>query len=318
MLNIVYFGTSEFAKEILKSLNESGFNITCVVTREDAKKDRGHKILPPPVKEYAVSENLTVVQPHTLKDNTEFEEYFKSLSPDVVCVAAYGKILPNYILSYPKYGAINVHGSLLPKYRGAAPIQRAIMAGEPKLGITIMQMDEGLDTGDMIANASFELRDEDNYKTACEKLAHLGSRLLIDVLNNLKTPKYQREKQDDSLSSYANKITSEDEFINFNESAVICFNRIRALYPDNCAYCFLNGQKLKITQASVSKVMTNNTPGTIYSLSNKGEGWIEVNTSEYVLRITKLIPQGKNEMSAGDFIRGRKICESDILNKDCE
>ena len=316
MLNIVFFGTSDFAKEILKSLNESGFNVICVVTRDDAKKDRGQKLLPPPVKVYAQSELLTVVQPLTLKDNTEFETYFKSLNPDVVCVAAYGKILPSYILSYPKYGAINVHGSILPKYRGAAPIQRAIMDGEENIGITIMQMDEGLDTGDMIANASFKLEEDDNYQTVSNKLAQIGSRLLIDVLNNLRTPKYNKEKQDESKSTYANKITDEDKFINFNESAVKCFNRIRALYPDNCAYCYLNGQKIKITKAKVSCVETNGAPGSVYSLSNKGDGWIEVNTTSCVLRILRLTPPGKNEMSAGDFVRGRKIDTSDIFNKE--
>lgn len=315
MLNIVFFGTSDFAKEILKSLNESGFNITCVVTKDDAKQDRGQKLLPPPVKVYAQSELLNVVQPLTLKNNPEFEEYFKSLNPDLVCVCAYGKILPPYILEYPKYGAINVHGSLLPKYRGAAPIQRAIMDGNDVLGITIMQMDEGLDTGDMIADASIKITEEDDFPSICEKLASIGSRLLIDVINNIKTPKYQHTKQDDSESTYANKITDEDKLINFKEDAKKCFNRIRALYPDNCAFCYLNGQKIKITKARVSNVEAKGEPGSVYSLSGKGDGWIEVNTSSNVLRILRLIPQGKGEMSAGDFVRGRKINESDIFGR---
>ena len=314
-MNIVFFGTSVFAKEILKSLYENNHNILCVVTREDAKKDRGQKLLPPPVKVYALEHDICVNQIHTFKDNKDFESYFLSLPVDLVCVAAYGKIIPDYILYTPKYGALNVHGSLLPEYRGAAPIQRAIMDGKEELGITIMQMDSGLDTGDMIKKASIKISNEDNFETIQSSLANLGGKLLLDVVSKLGTSEeYPHTKQDDSLSTYANKICDEDKIVCFKEDAKKCFNRIRALYPENCAFVNLNDQKIKITKASYIQENSNGLPGSINALYAKGNGYIDVNTTNGILRILKLIPPGKGEMFAGDFIRGRKIFETDIFS----
>ena len=277
-MNIVFFGTSEFAKTILEGLYSNNHNIVCVVTREDAKKDRGQKLTPPPVKIFALEKDMHIEQVHSFKENYEFEEYFHSTNCDVVVVASYGKILPKYILDYPKYGAINVHGSLLPQYRGAAPIQRAIMDNNEELGITIMQMDEGLDTGDMIAKASIKINNEDNFETIQTSLANLGSKLLLDVLDNLDNSKYVHTKQDDSLSSYAKKIEEEDRIIDFSSSNISCFNKIRALYPGCCAYATLNNQKIKITKSIFIPEEVKDKPGTIANLYSKGDGYIDVNT----------------------------------------
>lgn len=306
-MNIVFFGTSIFAKEILDKLYSYPHNILCVVTKEDAKKDRGQKLTPPPVKIYAQEKGLDISQVHTFKENEDFKNYFMSLNPDVAIVAAYGKILPDYILEYPKYGAINVHGSILPEYRGAAPIQRAIMDGKTDIGITIMQMSSGLDTGDMIAKDSIKICDDDNFLTIQSSLAKLGANLLLDVLENIETTKYPHTIQDDEKATYAKKIEEEDRYIDFSSSALVCFNKIRALYPDICAYAILNGQKIKITKAIYEPSQSNSEPGTIANLYGKGDGYIDVNTSSGILKILKLIPPGKGEMTAGDFIRGRKI-----------
>ncbi len=306
-MNIIFFGTSVFAKNILQSLYESKYNITLCVTKEDAKKDRGQKLTPPPVKVYALENGLEICQVHSFKENEEFKSYFISKKPDLVCVASYGKILPEYILTLPKYGALNVHASLLPKYRGAAPIQRAIMANEKEIGVTIMQMDASLDTGDMIAKDSFIIGDDDNYETLETKLSHIGGKLLIDVIENIDNKKYTWEKQDDTKSSYAKKIEEDDRKIDFNESCITVFNKVRALYPDPCAYALLKGQKIKITKGMYILSSPTGKAGTVSTLYQKGTGYIDVNTKDGIYRILNLIPQGKGEMSSGDFIRGRKI-----------
>ena len=317
-MRILYFGTPEFAQAILASLADSEFGaeIVGVVTREDKPKNRGHKLTPPPVKVEAEVRGYPVFQPNTLKEDV-FGETFRSLAPDLCIVAAYGKILPHYVLSEPKFGAINVHGSLLPAYRGAAPIQRAIMAGEKQIGITIMQMDDGLDTGDMLCRAAL---DEEFSRTACggeieAALAEKGAAALLDVMRALGTEKYPPEKQNGSLSSYAAKITAEDRAVDFSQSVKTCFDRIRALSPDILSVAKLDGMNVKIVSAKISGAEKNGTPGTVCSLNAKGDGEINVNCADGVLTILRLVPEGKGAMSAGDFIRGRKINENSIFEK---
>lgn len=317
-MKILYFGTPEFAQTILATLADSEFGaeIVGVVTREDKPKNRGHKLTPPPVKVEAEKHGYPVFQPSTLKEET-FGETFRSLDPDLCVVAAYGKILPHYVLFEPKYGAINVHGSLLPAYRGAAPIQRAIMAGEKQIGITIMKMDDGLDTGDMLCKAAL---DDDFSQSACggeieAALAKIGAEALLDVIRSTGTKKYPPQKQDDALSSYAAKITAEDRAVDFSQSVKTCFDRVRALSPDILATAKLDEMNIKIVEAKISHTQKNGTPGTVASLNAKGAGEINVNCSDGVLKILKLVPEGKGIMSAGDFIRGRKINEKSIFTK---
>ena len=289
-MRILFFGTPEFAKNVLSAIAASEYknDIIGVVTREDKPKDRGHKLMPTPVKVLAQELGYPVYQPSTLKEEV-FGETFRSLAPDLCIVVAYGKILPHYVLFEPKYESINVHGSILPKYRGAAPFQRAIMAGEKEIGITIMKMDDGLDTGDMLAKVSVPLLPSSTCGDIENELAAKGAALLLDVIRGIGTDKYPPEKQDDSLSTYAKKIEAEDRIIDFSESADVC----------------------AVTAEGESK----GEPGTVALLIGKGDGRIEINCGEGRLAILRLIPQGKNEMSAGDFIRGRKITESSVLGK---
>ena len=317
-MRILYFGTPEFAKTILAALADSEFGgeIVGVVTREDKPKNRGHKLTPPPVKVEAETRGYPVFQPGSLKEEA-FGETFRGLRPDLCVVAAYGKILPHYVLFEPKLGAINVHGSLLPAYRGAAPIQRAIMAGEKQIGITIMKMDDGLDTGDMLCKTALG---EDFSLSACggeieAALAESGAKALLDVLRALGTEKYPPIKQDDRLSTYAAKISPEDRAVDFSQSAKVCFDRIRALSPDILAVAKLDGTNVKLVSAKISSAEKSGAPGTVCSLNAKGAGEINVNCADGVLTILRLVPEGKSEMSAGDFIRGRKINESSVFEK---
>ena len=206
-MRILFFGTPEFAKNVLSAIAASEYknDIIGVVTREDKPKDRGHKLMPTPVKVLAQELGYPVFQPSTLKEEV-FGETFRSLAPDLCIVVAYGKILPHYVLFEPKYESINVHGSILPKYRGAAPFQRAIMAGEKEIGITIMKMDDGLDTGDMLAKVSVPLLPSSTCGDIENELAAKGAALLLDVIRAIGTDKYPPEKQDDGLSTYAKKI----------------------------------------------------------------------------------------------------------------
>lgn len=315
-MRILFFGTPEFAKNVLCALAASEYknDIIGVVTREDKPKDRGHKLMPPPVKVAAEKLGYPVYQPQTLKEES-FGETFRTLAPDLCIVVAYGKILPHYVLFEPKFGAINVHGSLLPKYRGAAPFQRAIMAGEKEIGVTIMKMDDGVDTGDMLAKAAVPVMPETTCGDIENELSEKGSALLTDVVRALGTDKYPPEKQDDILSTYAKKIDGEDRIIDFSQSADICSQRIRALSPVPLAVTDIDGVPVKITRAVTADGKSTGEAGTVSELFAKGDGRITVNCGEGRLTILRLVPQGKNEMSAGDFIRGRKINENSILGK---
>ena len=315
-MRILFFGTPEFAKNVLSAIAESEYknDIIGVVTREDKPKDRGHKLMPTPVKVLAQELGYPVFQPSTLKEEV-FGETFRSLAPDLCIVVAYGKILPHYVLFEPKYESINVHGSILPKYRGAAPFQRAIMAGEKEIGITIMKMDDGLDTGDMLAKVSVPLLPSSTCGDIENELAAKGAALLLDVIRAIGTDKYPPEKQDDGLSTYAKKIEAKDRIIDFSESADVCSRRIRALSPAPLAHTDIDGLPVKITRAVTAEGESKGEPGTVALLIGKGDGRMEINCGEGRLAVLRLIPQGKNEMSAGDFIRGRKITESSVLGK---
>lgn len=308
-MKIMYFGTPDFAVTVLRHVVESEFgkDVTSVVTRVDMPKNRGHNLTPPPVKVYAESVGIDVYQPEKLKTE-EFKNWFNEKNPDLVLVAAYGKILPDYVVNSPKYGAINVHGSLLPYYRGAAPIERAIMDGKDEIGVTIMKMDEGLDTGDMLAKASISSVGLTGGE-AEEKLAEIGGKLLVEYLKN--PDNYPAEKQDMSVNSYAAKITEEDRVIDFNQSPKEIYNRIRALVPAAPVQVKLNDQSVKLYESRVADDKPNGEPGTVHSLNSKGSGYIRVNCKDGTLDILSLVPPGKNKMSSGDFIRGRKISETD-------
>lgn len=306
-MKILFMGTPEFAAKILEHIASGNDDIVGVVTQPDKPKGRGYELAPSEVKVSAMARSIPVYQPKTLKDGA-FGETLKELNPELIIVAAYGKILPSYILDYPKFGCINVHGSILPKYRGAAPIQRAIIDGEKETGITIMKMEEGLDTGDMLLVEKTPITVDDNFETLHDKLVACGSVAICKAIELIKEGKDVYEKQDDALATYAEKITKADCLIDFNDTVQNIHNRIRALSPFPLAYAYLGSKIIKFTASEIIDTDANNdeTVGTIISVA---DGILKIACKNGVIGISGVIPEGKKRMSAGDFIRGHKNLE---------
>lgn len=310
-MRILFMGTPEFAAAALGAIAKAYPNeVVGAVTRQDTPKNRGHAMTPPPVKILAQSLGIPVYQPINLKAEN-FRETLDSCAPDIIIVAAYGRILPAYVLDAPRFGCINIHASLLPKYRGAAPIQRAILAGEEEVGVTIMKMTEGIDTGDMYKKASFSLSGTENYGEIHDRLAALGAELITDVMEQIFRGVAHAEKQDDALATYAAKIEKEDRLLSFDASAEEILNKIRAFSPAPGAEATLPSGKVKITAAKCAGDAPDGAPGTVSVLSAKGDGTLAVNCKDGKILIERLIPEGKKEMTAGDFIRGRRIVPED-------
>ena len=310
---ILFMGTPEFSASCLRALVEAGEDVIAVVTGADRQKGRGMKLTPTPVKEYAVAHGIPVFQPSTLR-GPDFAELLMSLSPDLIIVAAYGKILPVNVLEYPKYGCINAHASLLPKYRGAAPIQRAIMAGETEMGVCAMYMEEGLDTGDVILRETVTVSPDDTYDNIHDALAEAGGKAMVRVCEMIKCGEaLPREKQNDADSTYAAKITNEDIVIDFTEDAEAVVNRIRAFSSVPGARTNLpDGKLLKITRArAVDAAGENAVPGTVTATAKK---FFTVACGKGSIEVTEVIPEGKGKMDAASFINGRKIAVGDVLS----
>lgn len=302
-------GTPDFAKTILASVYESGEDIVGVVTAEDKPKGRGMVLTPSEVKKYALEKNIKVFQPKTLKDGA-FEEVLKELEPELIVVVAYGKILPKYVLDYPKYGCINAHASILPKYRGAAPIQRAIMDGECETGVTVMQMDEGLDTGDIILIEKTPILENDNFEAVHDKLAVCGCTGINKAIELFKSGNASRKKQGE-FCGYAEKITKDDCRINFENTLDKIHNQIRGLSPIPLAFCKMaDGKILKVVKAYKTDIAKKGNTGEVISLEKS----IFVNCADGVIAFDEIIPEGKGKMKAADFINGRKINVGDILS----
>ena len=311
-MKILFMGTPDFALFSLRALVEAGENIIGVVTQPDKPKGRGYTLTPPPVKVYALEKNIPVYQPNTLRGE-EFAALLSELDPDLIIVVAYGKILPANVLDYPKYGCINVHGSLLPAYRGAAPMQRAIMEGQPETGITTMMMDVGLDTGDMLLVGKVAIDENDNFETIHDKLGVCGAETLLDTIQALREGPLTRIKQDDSLATYAAKIEKSDCLIDFTKSANEVHNQIRGLSPIPLAFTYTpDGKMLKIPTTEVAKREGTLAPcGTVLSLAG---GKIEVACGVGSINILAVLPEGKKRMAASDFINGLKIAVDDVLS----
>lgn len=305
-MNIVFMGTPDFAVESLMKIVDAGHNVLAVVSQPDRPSGRGMKLFPTPVKEYALSKNIKVFQPEKIKNNIEFISEIKSLKPDVIVVVAYGKILPLDILNIPKYGCINVHGSLLPKYRGPAPIQWAIINGDEKTGITTMYMSEGMDTGDMILKQEVIIEKNDTYGTLYDKLKKVGGHLILDTLEKIADGMVPREKQSDNFS-VAPMIEKSLGNINWNKSSTEIRNLIRGLNPIPGAYTNLDDKKIKIWSAEViPDIIENNmVAGTIIKADSK-EG-ILVSTGDGVLKIIELQMPNAKKMLATDYLRGNSI-----------
>ena len=310
-MKVLFMGTPDFARTCLSAIVEEGFEIVGVVTQPDKPKGRSYKMTPPPVKVYAEEKGLDVYQPVTLKDEA-FKEELEALDPDIIIVAAYGKILPPYIINYPKYGCINAHGSVLPKYRGAAPIQRAIMDGERETGITVMYMNEGLDTGDMILVERTPITEEDTFETLHDRLADIGGRTLVEAMKALEAGTARREKQDDSLATYAEKITKDDCIIDFSVLPEKLLCKIRGLSPFPLAVTKTpDGRLLKIASAVVASGSSEAAPGTVTVVDKNGFEVVCGNGKK--IRVTEVLPEGKGKMSAAEFVRGRRIEAGDKL-----
>ena len=314
IMRIVFMGTPDFAVFSLKALCENGYTPCAVISQTDKPRGRGNKLSPTPVKVYAESLGIPVYQPKTLRDE-DFAKLLSELAPDLIAVAAYGKILPPNVLSYPKYGCICVHGSLLPKYRGAAPMQRAIIDGDSKTGITTMLMDDGIDTGDMLLKREIEIAENDNFEVIHDKLAACGAELLIETIKGVTAGEIVPVKQPEEGASYASKIEKSELFTDFSMSARETHNKIRGLSPIPLAYTLnANGERMKLVATEVvSDSIDSYEKGKVVALSDKKNGYIDVACASGILRILTLVPEGKGRMSAAEYIRGRKIAEGDIL-----
>jgi len=308
-MKIVFFGTPDFAVSSLQALLESGEEVLTAVTQPDKLKGRGHKLSQPPVKEYALSKGIPVLQPSDIR-TPAFLDNMLRLAPDCIVVVAYGRIIPPPLLKFPPLGCINVHASLLPEYRGAAPIQWALINGEVKTGVTTMLMDEGLDTGDMLLKEEVEIHDDDNADTLARRLSQTGAFLLIKTLAGVKdktiTPVPQSGK-----ASYAPPLKKENGRINWFLSARELFNLIRGTYPWPGAYCYLNGEKIHILKAKVAHGDIKGTGGRIEKISGDE---ILVGTGMGILAVREVKPEGKRVMTASAFMHGRHLKEGVIFD----
>ena len=309
-MRIMFMGTPEIAAKCLSGLVADGHSVVAAITGED--KPRGRKMIMTKTAVKAMAEELSipVYTPKTLKDN-EFSELLSEIAPDLICVVAYGKILPPEVIHYPRLGCINLHVSLLPKYRGAAPMQRAIIEGESETGVTVMFMDEGLDTGDIVEQVKFPISPVDDFETIHDRSAEIGARLLSDTLKKIEDGSATRTPQDSTLATYAKKIEKEDCKLNFANSAKSLDFLIRGVTPIPGAFAYLNGKMLKINKATPTAA--TGTPGQVIAVDSVGDGSFTVACGDGALIVKTVIPEGKGKMSAGDFIRGRKIGKGDIL-----
>lgn len=297
-MRTVFFGTPAFAVPSLKALFLSE-EVIAIVTQPDTRKGRDRLPSPSPIKELALQNQVTVFQPPTLREPV-FLETLKAIHPEIIVVVAYGKILPPAILRLPPRGCINVHASLLPKYRGAAPIQWAIINGETITGITTMFMDEGLDTGDILLQEETAIAEDENAEMLSRRLADLGASLLVKTLRGLQKGSVIRRPQA-GTPTYAPPLKKDDGLIRWADPAVTIANMVRGMYPWPCAYCYFNHERIKITKARASA--GSGIPGKIEQVRDN----FIVGTGEGFLTIVELQPEGKRRMRAEEFLRGRQI-----------
>ena len=317
-MNIVFMGTPDFAEESLKAIYEAGFNISAVVTNPDKPKGRGMQKIASPVKMFALEKNIKVFEPLKVRSNEELLNELKSINPDVIVVVAYGKILPKELLDIPKLGCINVHGSLLPQYRGAAPIQWSVLNGEKYAGITTMYMDEGMDTGDMILQEKVEVDPNETTGELWDRLKVIGGKLLVETLKQIENGTAPRIKQPEN-ATYAPMLEKEMSKIDWNKSADEIHNLIRGLNPIMGAYTFINGKKVKIWKSYTIKIdemcniideeIQEEKPGQIFTIKPA----LVVCTGKDYLELVELQPENSKKMSAKDFLNGFKLNLGDVL-----
>lgn len=327
MLNILFMGTPDFAKESLENLYNAKHNILGVVTNVDKPKGRGMKMVYTPVKEYAIEKNIPVYQPEKVRKNTEFIEKIKKINPDVICVVAYGKILPKEILDIPKYGCINVHASILPKYRGAAPIQWAVLNGDKETGVATMYMDIGMDTGDIIEVEKCEIGDEETTGELWNKLSKIGGKLLVSTLEKIENGTATRTKQGKDFTM-APMIDKQMAKINWEEkTAQEIHNLVRGLNPIMGAYSILNGKKIKFWKVKVRDEdyllqlfpdledylfkLKDVMPGTVLFVDDKNGMYIKANGG--IIEVEEIQAENAKKMNILDFLRGNSIMAGEVF-----
>lgn len=308
-MNIIFMGTPDFAVPALKKLYQK-HKISAVFTQPDKPKGRGYKLTPPPVKVVAQEHGTEIYQPQSLKNNgEEYIDIIKNINPDCIVVAAYGKILPKEVLDIPKYGCVNIHGSLLPKYRGAGPIQWAVLNDEKETGITTMLMGEGLDTGDMLLKKSVKIGENETAAELFDRLADLGAGLILETLDDLEKGNIIPEKQDENLSSYAPMLSKEMCRLDFSQPVRMVHKKICGLSDWPCAVTMLDGKRLKVYKSEiVSNVSTNSTPGEIVN-----EKDFSVACSDGIIRFTEIQAEGSKRMKTSDYLRGKPVTNGTVL-----
>lgn len=311
-MKIVFMGTPDFAAGALEALIKAGHEITAVVTQPDKAKGRSKELQYPPVKECALAHNIPVMQPVKIKTPEAMEELSR-YEADIFIVAAFGQILSQAILDMPKYGCLNIHASLLPKYRGASPIQHVIIDGEQETGVTIMQMNAGLDTGDMLYKKSIPIEATDTYETLHDKLMIIGGEAIVEALPLLEDGVLVPEVQQDEQSCYAKLITKEMGNMDFTKSAVEIERLIRGLNPWPSAFTYYKGKQLKVWEALIEEGNTEEKPGTIVEVN---KNTIKVACGEGLLCIMSLQLEGKKRMSTHDFLLGVKVQPGEVLTSE--
>lgn len=298
-IKVIFMGTPIFASIILDELIKK-YNVIMVVCQPDREKDRKGNIIYSPCKKLAIENNIQVFQPLKIRD-----EYQKILdmNPDIIITAAYGQIIPDIVLNYPKYGAINVHGSLLPKLRGGAPIHHAIINGNKEIGVTIMYMDKRMDAGDIISQRAIPLTNDMNLDIAYEKLAIIGRDLLIETIPSIINGTNNRIHQDENEVTFGYNITKEEEKINFDDTSMNVYNKIRGLSSVPGAYAIINNKRMKVYSSTISDIKSKNLPGVIEDIRNDG---IYVNTKDYIIKLTDIKLEGKKRCPVHEFINGIK------------
>lgn len=307
MLRIVFMGTPEFAVPVLQALL-SKYDVAAVYTRADKPSGRGKQITESPVKRFALENNLTLEQPRSLRNGSE-QQYLRDYQPDLIVVAAYGLLLPQAVLDTPRYGCINTHPSLLPRWRGASPITGAILAGDAETGVTLMKMDEGLDTGDILTVRKHPIAPDDTTGTLTDKLAALGAEMLLDIIPLVIEGKLTPIPQDNAQATMTSLVAKEDGHIKWDTSASYIERMVRAYQPWPSAFTQYRGEQLKIIRASVFPQAAPEVPGTVLQIGKD----IGVATGKQILVLDEVQLAGKRPMSAGEFARGqREFVGSDL------
>lgn len=309
-MKLVFCGTPMFAVPSLERLHAAGFEIQLVVTQPDRPQGRGMAMTAPPVKQSALKLDLPVIQPEKIKKNEEFRSQLEALHPDAIIVVGYGRIIPPWMLQLPRYGNINVHASLLPKYRGAAPVQWAIAQGETVSGVTTMLLNEGLDTGDILLQKEIAIRSEDTAVTYAPRLAELGADLIVETLRGLEDKTVSPVPQDHAQATLAPILKKEDGLVDFNRTATEINNRLRGFQPWPGAYTQFRGKSLKLIAARTEEALSNLAPGELRIGDEKLFAGCGQRT---VLELLQLQPEGKKIMAAREFINGYRPAAGERL-----